>query len=90
MESRGKPFKYHDADYQEGLNKMICGLSLGFNSVESPELRYCHGGTLNPQAHNFGAKGMSKYNIESYRKRKTKLKGMFHYLDTRVSICSDK
>ena len=89
MESRGKPFKYQDADYQEGLNKMICGLSLGFNSVESPELRYCHGGTLNPQAHNFGAKGMSKYNVESYRKRKTALKDMFHCLDTRVSICSD-
>ena len=66
MESRGKPFKYQDADYQEGLNKMICGLSLGFNSVESPELRYCHSGTLNPQAHNFSAKGMSKYNVESY------------------------
>ena len=47
MEKHGKLFKYQDDVYQDSLNMIICGLNLGFNSVESSELRHCHGGALN-------------------------------------------
>ena len=89
MEKRGKLFKYKDDVYRDSLNMIICGLNLGFNSVESPELRHYHGGALNLQVHAFSSKTMSKYAVKEYHKRKTELKGIFYALDTHVSICSD-